>query len=84
MKSELQDAATAHDFTRFRADAVRTIKNNLPFQNLLWTKAAMDYLVFYGLQEAANPGYLRRMESRVRDQNQSQYIFPPSQFAHKF
>jgi hypothetical protein len=84
MKSELQDAATAHDFTRFRADAVRTIKNNLPFQNLLWTKAAMDYLVFYGLQEAANPGYLRRMESRVKDQNQSEYILPPSQYAVRY
>lgn len=81
MKSELQDATKAHDFTRLRSDAVRTIKNNLPFQNFLWTKAAMDYLVFYGLQEAVNPGYLRRMESRQRDQNQTTYIFPPSQYA---
>lgn len=81
MKSELQDATKAHDFTRLNADAVRTIKNNLPFQNFLWTKAAMDYLVFYGLQEAVNPGYLRRMESRQRDQNQTTYIFPPSQYA---
>lgn len=84
MKSELQDASKAHDFTRVRSDAIRTIKNNLPFQNFLWTKAAMDYMVFYGLQEASNPGYLRRMESNQKQQNQTTYMFPPSSYAVRY
>jgi hypothetical protein len=53
-------------------------ESEAPFTNLFYTQAALDYLIFYQLQEAANPGYLRRMERNLqREQNQS-FIVPPS------
>lgn len=61
-----------------RGDVLRLAKGNLPFANLFYTKAAMDYLIWYQLQEALNPGYLRRMERRVKRENGQEYWLPPS------
>lgn len=63
------------------ADAIRLGVNNAPFMNLFYTRQALDYLVLYNLQEMANPGYLRRMEQRVQQQNDQTFMFPPSQYA---
>jgi len=61
------------------AQALRVIYSNAP--NLFWTKWATDYLILYRLQEIANPGYLSRMEDRVKKDRQNQeYIIPPSSF----
>ena len=61
-----------------RADTLALVKSNVPFANLFYVKGALDYMLWYQLQEAINPGYLRRMERRVkRDQNQT-YWMPPS------
>jgi len=62
-------------------NAVRVILNNTPFYNLFYTKPVMDYLFVYQMQEAINPGYLRRMEERIQKENNSSFIFPPSQYA---
>lgn len=43
------------------------IQQNVPFSNLLWTQGIMNYLFVYRLQEAVNPGYLRRYEKKVED-----------------
>lgn len=59
-------------------DAIRLIKTNLPFANLFYTQQALDYLVWYQLQEATNPGYLRRMERRIQRENNQTYWLPPS------
>ncbi len=74
----------ARVFARFRSgeDATSELfhvtKNNTPFLNLFYTRAALDYLVFYQLQEMLNPGYLARMERRIRDQNSQRFLIPPS------
>jgi hypothetical protein len=34
----------------------------VPFFNMNYTSAAFDYLIYYRLQEAINPGFLERME----------------------
>ena len=59
-------------------DTVRLLKGNVPFANLFYTKEAMNYLVWYQLQETINPGYLRRMERRSKTQNDQTYWLPPS------
>ena len=70
--------AKAREGEDITADIVRFGKNNTPFINLFYTRAALDYLILYQLQEWANPGYLRRMERRLeRDQGQ-RYLVPPS------
>lgn len=65
----------------FAGQSLRTILNNTPFYNLFYVKPVVDYLFVYRLQETLNPGYLRRMEDRVRKEIDSGYIFPPSQYA---
>ena len=60
------------------SDAVRLIKNNTPFANLFYTKQAMDYLVWFHLQEMANPGYLERSESRSQSETGQGFLMRPS------
>jgi len=61
-----------------RGDVVRLLKGNIPFANLFYTKQAMDYLIWYQLQETINPGYLRRMERRIERENDQTYWLPPT------
>lgn len=42
-------------------------------------RAALDYLVLYSVQEALNPGSLRRMERRIEKENGQSYLLAPSQ-----
>ena len=71
-------------YTRLRngddaaAQAARIAINNTPYINLFYTRTALDYLFLYQLQEAMNPGYLNRMEARVRSENGQEFLFPPS------
>ncbi len=61
------------------ADAFRLAVSNTPYLNLFYTRAAMDYAVLYRIQEALSPGYLRRMEQRMKRENQQEYIVSPSE-----
>ena len=61
------------------ANVLRMAVNNTPFINLFYTRQAMDYLFLYELQEMVNPGYLRRMESRIMRENDQRFFVPPSQ-----
>ena len=61
-----------------RGDALRLTKSNIPFANLFYVKGAMDYLLWYQMQESINPGYLRRMERRVKRDNDQEFWLPPS------
>lgn len=61
----------------FAAQAIRTGVNHTPFVNLFYSRMALDYLVLWRLQEWANPGYLARMEQRVkRDNDQTFWLRP--------
>jgi hypothetical protein len=60
------------------ASGLRFLLSNTPFINLFYTRAAFDWLIIYQLQEAANPGYLRRMERRIRKENRQEFLIPPS------
>lgn len=63
------------------AEAIRMAANHTPLVNLFYTRAALDYLVLYRLQEWANPGYLRRMESRVKRENDQTFWLRPTEAA---
>lgn len=54
-------------------------KENTPFANIFYARAALDYLILYRIQEWMNPGSLRRMERRVKEQNGNEFILPPSE-----
>lgn len=63
----------------FGAVAFNAALQNTPFANLFYTRVALDYLVLYQIQEAMNPGFLRRMERRAERENGQQFYLPPSQ-----
>ena len=66
-----------------RGDTLRLVKQNVPFANLFYTKQAMDYLIWYQLQETINPGYLARMERRVKRENDQTFWLPPSKYIQR-
>jgi hypothetical protein len=62
----------------FGAKTMKLLINNTPFINLFYTRAALDYLFIYQLQESINPGYLRRLERSIMRNNNQEYFVPPS------
>lgn len=72
-------------WTRFRtgedtaANIMRMAINNTPFQNLFYTRTALDFLFLYQMQETVNPGYLGRMENRIMRENDQRFFISPSQ-----
>lgn len=63
----------------FWPQLTRSVLNNTPFQNVWWSRGALDYLILYQLQEAMSPGYLRRMERRIKTQNDQTFWLKPSE-----
>lgn len=55
------------------------IKTNTPLVNLFYARAAFDYLILYRIQEWLNPGSLKRMERRLKQDSNQTYLLPPSQ-----
>lgn len=64
--------------TGIGGQVIQDVKNNAPFINIFYARAALDYLIFYRLQEMANPGYLRRYEQNVRRNNGQTFWLSPS------
>jgi hypothetical protein len=62
----------------FRASAFGVIKDHAPFVNLFYTRAALDYFIFYRLQEAMNPGFLSRYEDRLRREQDVHFMLSPT------
>lgn len=61
-----------------KAEIFRDALNNTPFINLFYTRLALDYAFLWQIQEALNPGFVRRFERRVRDQNHQKFWLSPS------
>jgi hypothetical protein len=61
------------------AASFKALIDNTPFLNLFWARPLLDYLVLYQIQEALNPGFLRRMEKRIERENGQSFLLPPSQ-----
>jgi hypothetical protein len=61
------------------AEALRFGISNTPGNNLFYARMAADYLFLYELQEAMNPGYLRRMERRAETERGQEWWLRPSE-----
>jgi hypothetical protein len=61
-----------------KAAAFQDLLNNTPFINLFYSRIALDYLFLWQVQEALNPGFLRRFEKRVKDQNHQNFWLSPT------
>lgn len=73
----LQQLAKGEE-TDFGAEAARFARGYTPGANLWYTKAATDRLIFWNMQELANPGYLRRMQATQREFNGATYWWDPA------
>lgn len=71
--------AAARDGDDVAAQALRTVQSNTPFLNLFYLRPALDYMILYDLQEAVNPGSLRRMERKLKKDNGQKFYLSPSQ-----
>lgn len=60
------------------ATTLRAIINNAPYANLFYTRIALDYLILHQTAEMLNPGYLRRMEGRIEEDNAQTFMLRPS------
>jgi hypothetical protein len=80
-----EDLVTLYNKVRTGDDAAassfRFMLNNTPYINMFYSRAIMDYLFLYGVQEQMNPGYIRRMERRVEKENAQTFLLKPSEYA---
>jgi hypothetical protein len=58
-------------------DVYNHLRHQVPFANLFWTEAAVNYLIHYNIMEAFRPGYKKRLEARAKGTN-SEYMIKPS------
>lgn len=61
------------------AKLIGMAKANIPLINLFYTRAALDYLVWFRLQEAASPGSVARMEKRVEKEENADFFYSPAE-----
>ncbi|GAB2178711.1 hypothetical protein [Dongia sp. agr-C8] len=56
------------------ADAFKIVKQNIPGQNIWLTRTLLDHLLVFPIQEALNPGYLKRLEKRQKNQAKEPWL----------
>jgi hypothetical protein len=61
-----------------RSGALGLVKDNAPFINMFYTRAILDYFVWYRLQEWMNPGYLKRYEDRMKQEHGTEFMISPT------
>jgi hypothetical protein len=73
--------AAAGEDTDMGSEAIRLTNSNLPYANLWQTRALWEHWVLHNLQEAANPGYLSRMQRRAQKDWGQGYFWAPGEAA---
>ncbi|MEL7488220.1 MAG: hypothetical protein AAGJ87_13500, partial [Pseudomonadota bacterium] len=80
LETMLRLASTARDRPEdFGGDFINFALGNTPGVNLFYTRAAMNYLWIYQMQEWASPGYLSRYEQRIEQERGQEFIVSPSE-----
>ena len=73
------DLATTGETDKIAKESWDLILGHTPYQNHFLFRPIADYSILYSIQEAMNPGYLRRMEGYVKKQTGQEYFAPPSE-----
>lgn len=66
------------DWGKIGVQGIRTAVNTTPFLNLFYTRVALDYAILYNVQEALDPGAMRRLERRLKKENDQEFLVAPS------
>lgn len=61
----------------FGASALNTALSNTPFLNLFYIREPLNRMFIYSLQEYLSPGYLKRMERRMKKENDQEFYIKP-------
>lgn len=69
----------ADKIDKLYSDIFYFAKQDTPFLNMWYSRAALDYLVLYRIQDWLNPGSLRRVESKLKKDTGQEFYLPPSQ-----
>ena len=59
------------------AKAFNTFINAIPGNNLFYVRGALNYAFVYDIQEQLNPGYIRRMERRLKKEQDREFLIDP-------
>ena len=65
------------DFKGAMNQMLRIVHGNTPFINLFYLRMLLDYFILYNLMELQNPGSLRRMETRMKKENNQEFYISP-------
>lgn len=65
--------------THFGANTLRLARQNTPFVNLWYAKAAIDHAFMHEIQETVSPGYLRKMKQRTKRELDQGYWWEPGE-----
>lgn len=63
------------------ADLFRGVKANVPFLNLFYARAPLDYVILYRMQEAISPGSVARYEDRIERETGADFLWSPAEAA---
>ena len=80
-KSIKSHTQLGYELVRGNKDAIdiyKHLRHQVPFANLFWTEAAVNYGLHWGIMETANPGYLKRLEARERGRGSGFLVNPSS------
>lgn len=73
------NAASEGKDTHLGASVVNLGKGFVPFQNLWYTKAATDHILFQNIQEILSPGYLANMRANAARQFRQDWWWEPGE-----
>jgi hypothetical protein len=68
------------DFTGLTSDAIDQTKQLIPFNNVFYTRAMADYLIWHNIKEVLEPGSIRRNERRLKKDFNQKYLKSPRDF----
>ena len=61
------------------AKEVTRLKGFIPGNNIWYTKAAMDHLIWHNVMESLSPGYLNSMERRTQKEFGQEWWWGPGE-----
>lgn len=77
LKNHIAESFTTGNWRPTETQLLHMVRGNIPLVDMWWTFKAFDYLVTYQLMDWINPGYLRRMERRMKEKQGIQFLVSP-------
>lgn len=82
VQAQYQGSSSAgRKWRQFGTETAYAARPNLPFVDMWWTFKAFDYLIFYRVLEALNPGFLERMQNRMEKKQGVKFLLSPQKAA---